>query len=74
MIEIFSVNSGNSSDSFNTYKTVRFCALVDHNVILSIETQNDGKERKICNDINACKKKNQCRYFSNEKQNELNYI
>ncbi|MCL1859729.1 MAG: hypothetical protein FWF92_10930 [Oscillospiraceae bacterium] len=63
MIEIFSDNSNNSGNLFNTYKTVRFCALVDHNIILSVETHNDGSEHKICQDISACKKKNQCGYF-----------
>jgi len=74
MIEIFSNNSGDSNNLFNTYKTVRFCALVDHNIVLSVETHNDGSEHKICQDLNACKKKNQCRYLPKPKYGGLNYI
>ena len=74
MIEIFSADSSNSCNSFYTYRTVRFCALVDHNIVLSVETRNDGSEHKICQDFNACKKKNQCRYLSKPKYGELNYI
>jgi len=70
MIEIFSADSNksnksdNSDNSFSAYKTVRFCALADHNIILSVETRGDGSEEKICQDINACKNKRKCRYLS----------
>jgi len=60
MIEVFPVDSVK-----NVYTTVRFCALVDHNIVLSVETRGDGSEQKICQDIHACKKKNQCRYLPN---------
>ena len=49
------------------YKTERFCALVDHNVILCVETLSDGSEHKICQDFKECEKKNKCRY------SKLNY-
>ena len=74
MIEIFPAESSVSDNPFNTYKTVRFCTLVDHNIVLSVETDNDGSEQKICQDINACKKKNQCRYFFKSNREKLNYI
>jgi len=63
MMEIFSDNRIHSNHSLKTYKTVRFCALVDHNIILSIEVNGDGGEQKICQDINECKNKEQCRYL-----------
>ena len=45
-----------------TYRTERFCALVDRNIILCIETLSDGSERKMCQEFKECEKKNQCRY------------
>ena len=50
-----------------TYRTERFCTLVDHNIVLSVETDGDGGESKTCYNIGVCKKKNQCRYLSRDK-------
>ena len=64
-----------------TYRTERFCAFVDHNIVLSVETNGDGSESKTCHDIHTCKKKNQCRYLLfnnltkiNNNSGERNYI
>ena len=72
MIEIFMDNAGSSGKT--TYKTERFCTLLDRNIILSVEMHSDGSELKICHDINACKNKEQCRYFAKPKSGEFNYI
>ena len=46
----------------NTHKTERFCALVDHNIMLFVETLSDGSEKKTCQHFKECEKKNKCRY------------
>ncbi|MCL2095779.1 MAG: hypothetical protein FWH10_02610 [Oscillospiraceae bacterium] len=58
MIEIMSGVSGND------YKTERFCSLADRNIVLFVETQSDGSEKKTCYNINKCDKRNFCRYLT----------
>ena len=56
--------------SFNmckTYRTERFCTLLDRNIVLSVETRGDGSEWKTCQDINICKNKSDCKYKNDKK-------
>ncbi|MCL2776007.1 MAG: hypothetical protein FWD71_22080 [Oscillospiraceae bacterium] len=66
MLEIFSDNT------YKTYKTERFCNLANKNIMLLVETCNDGSEKKICQDFDICKSKDKCRYLfrSNTAQHE----
>ena len=45
-----------------THKTERFCALVDQNIILCVETLGDGSEQRTCQYFKDCDKNNKCRY------------
>jgi len=49
------------------YKTERFCTAVDHNIVVSVEICRDGNEYKTCQNVNSCRKKQKCRYLSQEK-------
>ena len=46
-----------------SYRTERFCSVADRNIVLSVENQNDGSEKKTCHNDAKCKKKNQCKYY-----------
>jgi len=67
MVEIFTDKFDKFDHHCKTYKTERFCTLVDHNIILSVEAKSDGSEKKTCQYINSCKKKDQCRYVTKHK-------
>ena len=51
-----------------TFRTERFCASADRNIVLSVETAADGTEKKTCQDMNTCKNKNKCRYLFSDKE------
>jgi len=74
MVNIFTDKLDKCDNHYKAYKTERFCTLVDHNIIFSVETGSDGSENKTCQSINSCKKKRQCKHLQKHKSSELNYI